>query len=104
MHPTCDGGAHNCKLGSQCNRCLHLNCDGTTLHQKKLQGVAINGTVLSVNEVADGSSDATIADVSHEFQKLSDVAHALQLPNADRINSTLVRSSSSDSASTQKKV
>ena len=94
--------AHNATKLAESN-CLHLNCDGTTLNQKKLQGVAINGTVLSVNEVADGSSDMMIADVSREFQKLSDVAHALRLPNADKINWTLIRSSSSGSASTQKR-
>lgn len=32
---------------------LNLNCDGTTLSQKKLQGAAINGTVLSVNDLHD---------------------------------------------------
>ena len=83
--------------------CLHLNCDGTTLYQKKLQGAAINRIVLSVNEVADGSSDSMIADISRELQKLRDVAHALRLPNADKINWTIIRSSSSDSASTQKR-
>ena len=85
--------AHNCKLGSQCNKACwiwHLNCDGTTLHQKKLQGAAINGTV---NEVTDGSSDLMIADISRELQKLRD---ALQLPNA---NGHLLNS---DTASTQK--
>jgi len=82
---------------------LNLNCDGTTLCQKKLQGAAINGTVLSVNEIPDGSADSMIADVSHELQKLREIAHALRLPNADKINWTLIRSSSSDSASTQKR-
>ena len=35
---------------------LHLNPDGTTKSQK-LQGVAMNGMVVSVNEVPDGSGD-----------------------------------------------
>lgn len=82
---------------------LDLNCDGTTLFQKKLQGVAINDTVVSVNEIPDGSADSMIADISNELQKLRDVAHALKLPNADKINWTLIRSSSSDSAATQKR-
>ena len=94
--------AHNATKLAESD-CLHLNCDGTTLHQKKLQSAAINGTVLSVNEVADGSSDLIIADISHELQKLTDIAHALQLPSADRINWTLIIWSSSDSASTQKR-
>ena len=82
---------------------LNLNCDGTTLSQKKLQGAAINGTVVSVNEIPDGSADSMIADISHELQKLRDIAHALNLPNADKINWTLIMSSSSDSAATQKR-
>ncbi len=36
---------------------LNLNCDGTTLSQKKLQGAAISGMILSVNEIPDGSAD-----------------------------------------------
>ena len=44
-----------------------------------------------------------IADISRELQKLRDVAHALRLPNADKINWTIIRSSSSYSASTQKR-
>lgn len=51
--------AHNATKLAESD-CLHLNCDGTTLHQKKLQGAAINGTVLSVNEIADGSSDRIV--------------------------------------------
>ena len=80
---------------------FNLNCDGTTLSQKKLHGAAINGIVLSVNEVMDGSADSMIADIS--LQKLRDIANKLELPNASKINWTLVISSSSDSASTQKR-
>ena len=82
---------------------LHLNTDGTTKMQKKLQGVALNGMVLSVNEVPDGSARSIIQDMSQELQKLREVARALDLPNADKINFTLIGSSTSDSASTQKK-
>ena len=82
---------------------LHLNTDGTTKCQKKIEGAALNGMVLSVNEVPDGSADSMIDDISREFKKLRDIAHALRLPNADKINWTLIASSSSDSASTQKR-
>lgn len=71
--------------------------------KKKLEGAAINGMVLSVNEVPDGSADSILNDVSTELQKLREVAHALRMPNADKINWTLIVSSSSDSASTQKR-
>ncbi len=83
--------------------CLNLNCDGTTLSQKKLQGAAINGSVLSVNEIPDGSADSMILDISRELEKLRDVARALHFPGADKINWTLIRSSTSDSAATQKR-
>ena len=82
---------------------LHLNSDGTTKSQKKLQEVVINGMVVSVNEVPDGSADSIIDDISKELQKLREVAHALNLPDADKINWTLIVSSTSDSASTQKR-
>jgi hypothetical protein len=82
---------------------LNLNCDGTTLFQKKLQGTAVSGMTLSVNQLPNGSAETMIADISEEFKKLREVAHKLQLPNADKINWTLINSSSSDSASTQKR-
>ena len=82
---------------------LHFNTDGTTKWQKKIEGAAVNGMVLSVNEVPDGSADSMIDDISRELQKLRDTALALGLPNADKINWTLIASSSSDSASTQKR-
>ena len=83
--------------------CVNFNSDGTTKAQRKIQGAAINDMVLSVNEVPDGCADTLIADISQELQKLREIAHALGLPNADKINWTLIQSSTSDSASTQKK-
>lgn len=82
---------------------LSLNSDGTTKFQKKLQGAAINDIVVSVNEVPDGSAESMVADISHELQRLREIAYALRLPNADKINWTLIQSSTSDSASTQKR-
>lgn len=81
---------------------LHLNTDRTTKYQKKIEGAAINGVVLSANEVPDGSVTSMIEDISQELEKLRDIAHALMLPNADKINWTLIASCTSDSASTQK--
>ena len=43
---------------------LHLNMDGTTLNQKKLGGVAINGMVLSCNVLPDGAAETVIENVS----------------------------------------
>lgn len=64
---------------------LHLNTNGTT---KKIEGAAMNGMMLSVNEVLDGSADSMIDYISRELKKLRDIAHALRLPNADKINWT----------------
>ena len=82
---------------------LKINSDGTTKNQKKLGGVAINGMAISVNELANGSSLTAINDVSRELEKLRKTAHALGVPNADSINWSLIESSTSDSASTQKR-
>ncbi len=74
--------AHNAAklLDEATSDAFNLNCDGTTLSQKKLQGTAINGMVISVNEIADGSAGSMIADLSLELQKLREVARALCLP------------------------
>ena len=81
---------------------LYLNTNGTTLAQKKLGSVGINNVIVSVNEVSDGTAASMIDDVSRELQKLREMAHALNIPNADSINWTLIASSTSDSAATQK--
>lgn len=81
---------------------LHLNTDGTTKNQKKLGGVVANDLVLGVNELQDGSAASAIEDISKEFERLRDAATMLGLPNPNSINWTLVVSSTSDSAATQK--
>ena len=67
---------------------FHLNTDGTTLAQKKLNSIAINNNVVSVNELHDGTAETVINDISKELQKLRKVAVALNLPNANSINWT----------------
>ena len=90
------------EMAEQSGGSLSLNCDGTTLAQNKLQGAVLGGMVLSVNEIPDGCADSMITDISEELRKLRETAQQLQLPNAMKINWTLIQSSSSDSASTQK--
>ena len=80
-----------------------LNTDGTTKAQRKIGAVAINDMVVSVNELPDGTAASAVHDVSRELQTLREIAHALKMPNADTINWTLLVSSTSDSASTQKR-
>ncbi len=81
---------------------FHLNSDGTTKYQHKINGLAVNGLVLSINEVSDGSAETILEDIGKELVKLRETARQLNIPNADSINWTLFASSSSDSASTQK--
>jgi len=83
---------------------IHINTDGTTKLQKKIGATAVNGIVLSVNELADGTADSVIKDISKELHSLREIAKALNLPNANQINWTLVASSISDSASSQKRL
>ena len=85
------------------NKGFWMNTDGTTKAQKKLGAVGINGMVVSVNELPDGTAKSVISDVSRELEKLRETAHALNMPDADSINWTLIVSSTSDSASTQKR-
>ena len=82
---------------------LHMNTDGTTKNQKKLGSVALNGMVISVNELPDGTANSAIEDVSRELKRLRDTAKMLGMPHADSINWTLVASSTADSAATQKR-
>ena len=82
---------------------LNVNSDGTTKFLKKINGVSVNGTVLCLNEVSDGSADSMVKDIASELALLRETAKALGLKNPERINWTLFASCTSDSASTQKK-
>ena len=72
----------------------HLNSDGTTLHQSKKVAFLINGIVLGVSDVCDGSSQAAMDALRSELQKTDFVKQA----DIERIIS-----STSDGASTQSK-
>ena len=95
--------AHKPTVISQSKQ-LRMNTDGTTKHQKKLGGIVVNNLVLGVNELQDGCAISAVDDISRELEKLHEAATLLGLPNADSINWTLVVSSTSDSAATQKRV
>ena len=55
---------------------FHINTDGTTKFQRKLGATAINGIVLAVNEMPDGTAGSIIKDISKELQKLRETAEA----------------------------
>ena len=82
---------------------LHINSDGTTKQQRKINSAAINGIVISVNEVPDGTAESIINDIDLELEKLRNVAKDLGLPNHTSINWSIFASATSDSASTQAK-
>ena len=92
-----------CEHATESKR-FRMNTDGTTKAQKKLGGLAINDVVVSVNELPDGTAKSAITDISRELEKLCETAHALNMPNPDSINWTWLISSTSDSASTQKRM
>ena len=82
---------------------LHLNSDGTTKCQKKIGAVSVNGMVLCLNEVPDGSADSMVELVETELEKLRNIAYDLKLESPEKINWTLLNSMTSDSASAQKR-
>ena len=59
---------------------------------------------MGVNELPDGRADSAVEDISRECEKLRKTTKILCLPCADSINWTLVVSSTSDSASIQKRL
>ena len=63
----------------------------------------MNGLVLSLNEVPDGTAESIIDDIDRQLESLRCTATELGLPNASSINWTLISSSTSDGAATQKK-
>ena len=83
---------------------LCLNSDSTTKCQKKLNATAFSGVVLSVTEIPDGKAQSVMCDIDNQFQKLRKIAQQLEIPNYEMLNWTMLCASSSDSASTQKRL
>ena len=81
----------------------HINSDGTTLNMRKLIGSSVNGIVLGVQEVSDGTAETMLNELDKQLSKLRETATELNIPNANAINWTLIVSSTSDGASTQTK-
>ena len=82
----------------------HLNTDGTTLNQQKLNSIAVNDLCLSVGEVPDGTADSVVEHIDRELNRLRQLAHKLKLDLAINVNWNCIASSSSDGASTQKRL
>ena len=62
----------------------------------------INGIVLGVKDVVDGSAKAAVDELGRVLQQIKEVGLQLNLPGADKIGWALIQSSMSDGASTQK--
>jgi len=82
---------------------LHVNSDGITLNQQKIAGALVNGMVLGVHTVADGSANSAFDAITTEFSKVKEVGAELQVPTAN-ITLKNVVASTSDGASTQTKL
>ena len=95
--------AHQVELLSEADN-LYLNSDGTTKNQHKLNAIAFNGVVLSISEVPDGTADSIIGDIDRQLKKLRCFAVELGIPNNKMLNWSMICASTSDSASTQKRL
>lgn len=67
---------------------MHMNTDGTTLNQRKVNALAINNICLSVGEVPDGTADSVLAHVDSELKRLRESAQMLNIPDAETIIET----------------
>ena len=93
--------AHQASILSQTEN-YHVNSDGTTYNQKKVQGFLINGLTLGVADVCDGTAQAAIDSLDWQFKVIREVGKDLGLEGADTIGWRLIHSVMSDQASTQK--
>ena len=93
--------SHQAHLISSADQ-YHLNSDRTTLNQKKVQRLLMNGIVLGVNDVVDGSAKAAVDELGRALQHIREIGLQLDLPGAEKIGWALIETSMSDQASTQK--
>ena len=73
-------------------------------NQRKLNTTAFNVVVISVSEIADGKAETIIEDINQQFKRLREVASQLGIENHSMLNFSMIHSSTSDSASTQKRL
>ena len=98
--PTISRAQQACVLSEASS--YHLNSDGTTLNQKKVQGMLVNGLVLGIKKIVDGTAKSAIDELEKVLSKIREVATELELPNASHVGWRMFKSAMSDSASTQK--
>ena len=93
--------AHEAAALSQIHS-YHVNSDGTTLNQKKVQGYLVNGVTIGVTEVADGTSLTAVDELDRLLASIREVGQELGISHVDKIGWSLIQSLMSDQASTQK--
>ena len=92
---------HQAHMLSEASEYL-LKSDGTTLNQKKVQGMLVNGVLLGVKDVADGSAQTVVEELSQVLHNIKMAAKELKVKNADKTGWGLIKSCMSDQASTRK--
>ena len=75
----------------------HLNSDGTTLNQKKKCAFIINGIVIGIQDVANGSSEIALDALKQALSRVQEAS------SCNTLNISRIVSSTSDGASTQMK-
>lgn len=60
--------------------------------------------MISVSEIPDGKADTVIDDIDQQFKKLRRIADQLGISNSSTLNWSMICPSTSDSASTQKRI
>lgn len=80
----------------------HVQSDGTTLNQKKVQGYLVNGVTIGVTDVADGTSLTAVEELDRLFRSIREVGRELGISDVEKVGWSRVQSLMSDQASTQK--
>ena len=93
--------AHQASVLSESDS-YHVNSDGTTLNQKKVQGFLVNGMTLGITDVSDGSAKAAVDSLDLQFKVIREVGKELGIKGSEDIGWRLIDSVMSDQASTQK--
>ena len=70
---------------------LHINSDGTTLNQQKIAGALVNGMVLGVHTVADGSANSAFDAITTEFSKVKEVGKTSQILLKQNMEGSILR-------------
>ena len=76
--------AHEAVALSQMESC-HVNSDGTTLNQKKIQGYLVGGVTIGVTNVTDGTALTAVEELDRLLHTIREVGQELGISQADKI-------------------